>query len=198
MHLTHPEASITHILRVPFTGVGHICGPSCCACVGQGARGRGTEEGGHGPGTHQSVAGTQGRRPDAGAPPQDSAPEMAGGRGGGRHLHAGQVPVPPLHDVALGQELLVDRQVENQVPLLVGDSVVHPVLGAPHVPLPAAAGEGRVQAVGQEVPLSIHAHRGHHVVFWQGLDEMLWGKEDRVKQRSEANALPLEPGILAC
>lgn len=127
------------------------------------------------PGTHQSMAGTQGCSPDPGAPLKDCAPEMAGGAGGSHHLHVGQVPVPPLHDVASGEQLLVDRQVKHQVLLLMGDPVVHPVLGALHVPLPPAAGEGWVQAIGQEMPLSVHLHGCHHVVLWQRLDEMLWG-----------------------
>lgn len=87
----------------------------------------------------------------------------------------GQVPIPSLHDVAFGKKFLVDRQVKNQVLLLMGNSVVHPVLWALHVSLPpAAAGEGRAQAIGQEMPPSVYSHGCHHVVLWQGLDEMLW------------------------
>lgn len=131
------------------------------------------------PGTHQSMAGTQGCGPDSGAPLQDCAPEMAGRAGGSHHLNMGQVPIPSLHDVALGKKFLVDRQVKNQVLVLMGNSVVHPVLWALQVPLPPAAGEGRVQAIGQEMPSSVYSHGCHHVVFWQGLDEILWGEKRR-------------------
>lgn len=128
------------------------------------------------PGTHQSVAGTEGCCPDAGPLLQHGALEMAGRGGGGHHRNMGEVPIPSLHDVAFGKKSLIDRQVKKQVLVLMGESIVHPVLWAIQVPLPPAAGDGMVQAVGQKVAARIYADGRHHVVLWQGLDEMLWGK----------------------
>lgn len=138
---------------------------------------RGTEREGTEPGTHQSMAGTEGCRPHSGAVLQNRAPEVAGGPGGSHHLDMGEVAMPSLHDVALGKKSLIDRQVEKQVLLLVRNSVVHPVLRAAHSPLPPAAGEGVVQAVGQKAPTRIYSDGRRHVVFRQGLDEMLWKKK---------------------
>lgn len=150
------------------------------------------------PGTHQSVAGTEGCSPDSGALLQNRALEMAGGRRGSHHLNMGEVPISPLHNVASGKKSLIDCQVKKQVLLLVWNPIVHPVLWATQVSLPPAAGEGVVQAIWQKVPTCIDADRSHHMVFWQALDDMLWKKKGyRRKLRepcwicSKANALPL-------
>ena len=49
------------------------------------------------------MAGAEGCSPDLGALLQNCAPEMAGGPRGSLHLHMGEVPVSPLHDVAFGK-----------------------------------------------------------------------------------------------
>lgn len=46
--LTHLETTIMHIVSVQFTCVDRICEPISRVCAGQGARGRGTGEGGDG------------------------------------------------------------------------------------------------------------------------------------------------------
>ena len=60
-----------------------------------------------------------------------------------------------------------------------GNSIVHPVLWAIQISLPPAAGDRMVQAIRQKMPARIDSDRSHHVVFWQGLDKMLWKKRRR-------------------
>lgn len=141
------------------------------------------------PGTHQSMAGTEGCSADSGALLQNHAPEMAGGARGSHHLNMGEVPVSPLHEVAFGKKSPIDRQVKKQVLLLVWNSVVHSVLWAIQVSLPPAAGEGVVQAIGQKVTAGIYLDRGHHVVFGQGLEDMLCKKR---RHRMKLSEIPAE------
>lgn len=82
--------------------------------VGAGAQRRNVMD----PGTHQSMAGTEGSCPDSGALLQNRAPEMAGRARGSHHLNMGEVPISPLYDVAFGKKSLIDRQVKKQVLLL--------------------------------------------------------------------------------
>lgn len=93
-----------------------------------GTLGAGAEEGDARACTHQSMAGTEGCRPNSGALLQNRATEMAERGRGSHHLNSGEVPISLLHDVAIGKKSSIDRQVKKQVLLLVRNSVVHPVL----------------------------------------------------------------------
>lgn len=187
---THLAARTTHITSAQFAHTEGVCEPMGTGCVSREDRSLGAEEGGRDPGTHQSLAGTEGCGPDAGTLLQHCAPEMARGCWGSHHLHVGKVPVPPLQDIAFGKKSLINRQVEEQVLLLVWNSVVHPVLWAIHFSLPpAVASDGMVQAIGQKVPPGIYSDWSHHVVLGQGLEKMLWKKR---RQRMRRWALSAE------